>query len=228
MRFLDQFDVLLLDMNGTFMFGEDRLGPAEDFYATYRTVGGRRLSPAALNTIMRSTCAGLERDYETADKYDDFPSVIEAFRACGAREEDLPDLEAVFAAHEIGYVPPAHAAFLRRVAATHRLGIVSNICAPPEPWLAALEAAGLRQLFACAVFSSEGRSIKPSPRLFQRALTTVPPGARTLFAGDSLERDVLPAKALGLATAWVAPRGSTHTAADVVVESLVHLEDLAA
>ena len=136
MRFLDQFDVLLLDLNGTFMFGEDRFGATEDFYATYRTVGGRRLSPEALNNIIRSTCAGLVRDYETVEKYDDFPSVAEALRTFGgAREEDLADLEMVYAAHEIGAVPPEHAAFLQRVAATHQLGIVSNICARPEPWL---------------------------------------------------------------------------------------------
>jgi len=38
-RFLDQFPVLLLDMNGTFMFGHDRFGPDEDYYATYRPLG---------------------------------------------------------------------------------------------------------------------------------------------------------------------------------------------
>ena len=42
-RFIDQFSVLLLDMNGTFMFGEDRFGEGEDFYRTYRALGGRRL-----------------------------------------------------------------------------------------------------------------------------------------------------------------------------------------
>lgn len=210
------------------MFGEDRFGPNEDFYATYRTAGGRRLSREALNSIMHSSRAGLERDYESVTKYDDFPSLAEAFRIHGsASKEDIAHLEAVFAAHEIGHVPPGHASFLRRVATTHRLGIVSNICARPAPWLAALEAAGLRQLFACTVFSSEGRSIKPSAVLFQRALMNFPPGARTLFAGDSLERDILPAKALGLATAWLAPPGSAHPAADVIVESLVDLEDLA-
>ena len=35
-RPLDRFDVLLRDMNGTFVFGEDRLGPDEDFHSTYR------------------------------------------------------------------------------------------------------------------------------------------------------------------------------------------------
>ena len=43
MRFLDQFSVLLLDMNGTFMFGHDRFGPDEDYFATYASLGGRNL-----------------------------------------------------------------------------------------------------------------------------------------------------------------------------------------
>ena len=40
MRVLDRFKVILLDMNGTFMFGQDRFGPEEDFAATYRRLGG--------------------------------------------------------------------------------------------------------------------------------------------------------------------------------------------
>ena len=49
------------------------------------------------------------------------------------------------------------------------------------------------------------------------------PVAGVLFVGDSLERDIVPAKALGLATAWIAPAGSMHPAADVVVETLPDL-----
>jgi putative hydrolase of the HAD superfamily len=49
-----------------------------------------------------------------------------------------------------------------------------------------------------------------------------------LFIGDSLERDIVPAKALGLSTAWIAPFGSAALAADVVVESLPELVHLAA
>ena len=46
--------------------------------------------------------------------------------------------------------------------------------------------------------------MKPSPTLFREAFAAfdVHP-SEILFAGDSLKRDVKPAKALGLATAWI-------------------------
>ena len=40
-RFIDGFDIILLDMGSTFMFDVDRFSADEDFGATYRTVGGR-------------------------------------------------------------------------------------------------------------------------------------------------------------------------------------------
>ncbi len=93
----------------------------------------------------------------------------------------------------------------------------------PEPWLSKLRQSGLLSLFQTLVFSSEGRSIKPSRLLFDRALAQLPSDSTILFAGDSLERDIIPAKALGLATAWVAPQGSAHPAADFVVRGLTDL-----
>ena len=54
MRLLDTFPVLLLDMNGTFMFGEDRFAVGEDFHATYRSVGGSRLSAAKVTRFIRA------------------------------------------------------------------------------------------------------------------------------------------------------------------------------
>jgi len=35
---LSRFTVVLLDMNGTFMFGGDRFGPEQDFAATYHAL----------------------------------------------------------------------------------------------------------------------------------------------------------------------------------------------
>ena len=40
---LSRFTIVLLDMNGTFMFGGDRFGPEQDFAATYHALGGRQL-----------------------------------------------------------------------------------------------------------------------------------------------------------------------------------------
>ena len=104
MRWLDHFTVVLLDMNGTFMFGHDRLGPSEDYFASYLGLGGGSLDRAQVQHALRATCDALLRDY-------------------------------AFAFHEIGHVPAAHAAFIARLSRTHQLGIVSNLCATPEPWL---------------------------------------------------------------------------------------------
>src|SRR5262245_30289913 len=131
-------------MNGTFMFGADRFGPEQDYHATYRSVGGRNLDAMTLQTIMASTCDALLRDYDSPECIDHFPSLAEAFaRNANAPAEELPFLERLFAAHEIGEVPAAHAAFLHALSQTHHLGIVSNLCARPEPWLTGFRASGL-------------------------------------------------------------------------------------
>ena len=206
-RYLAQFSAVLFDMNGTFMFGHDRFGPDVDYFETYRALGGSRLDREALQATMTRCLDGLLAAYNDPDRFDDFPPLSEAFVQFGcAPAGDVPLLERVFAIHEIGHVPGAHHAFLRTLAATHWLGVVSNICARPELWLTRSD--DMFSLFQCRVFSSEGRSIKPSPALFRRALDRLPAGARTVFVGDSLERDIVPAKALGLATVWIAPPGS--------------------
>jgi putative hydrolase of the HAD superfamily/5'-nucleotidase len=225
MLLLRRYTALLLDMNRTFMFESDRFGPDEDYYATYRAVGGYALEPERLLHFMQLGFEALMQAYHSPESWEDFPSVIETFRDhAQAPEEELPVLERVFAAHEIGrVVPPAHQAFLHSVAQPHHLGIVSNICARPSPWVDFLREADLLSLFKTIVFSSEGRTIKPSHALFHRALADLPPGATVLFAGDSLDRDIIPAKTLGMDTAWIAPPGSAHSAADIVVESLPDL-----
>ena len=43
-----RFDAILFDLNGTLAEGYDRFGPGEDYHATYRDLGGRELSAAAL------------------------------------------------------------------------------------------------------------------------------------------------------------------------------------
>lgn len=69
MRFLDKFPALLLDMNGTFMFGEDRFGAGEDFHATYRSVGGRRLSAAEVTRFIRACYDGSGKGSKILRRY---------------------------------------------------------------------------------------------------------------------------------------------------------------
>lgn len=228
MRFIDKVSAILLDMNGSFMFGHDRFGPEEDYWSTYRSLGGTFMDRDTVLRVIHHVYDSLTGSYDRPERFEDFPSLAECFLELEVPEAEASLLESVFAAHEIGYVPDRHEAFLREIAKTHHLGIVSNLFARPEPWLASFRESGLLPVFKTLVFSSEERCIKPSSKLFQRALAELPPGAAVLFAGDSLERDILPAKALKLFTAWIAPAGSKHPAADVVVASLPELAELAA
>jgi putative hydrolase of the HAD superfamily len=225
MPFLDQFSVLLLDMNGTFMFGEDRFGAEENFHATYRALGGGALSPELVNTGIRDCHAEILRHYQSPDCFDDFPSLAEALRQYAHfPESEIPRIEEVFTLHERGTVSQEYAVLLRRLSGTHQLGLLTNIWGRKEAWLAEFERAEISDVFACKVFSSDSRSIKPSAALFRKALKAFPADSRVLFIGDSLERDVMPAKAMGMATAWIDAGGEPSPHADFVLPSLLAIE----
>lgn len=184
-----------MDMNSTFMFNEDNFGPDEDFHATYRALGGRLLSEEQVQRSIRSCFDTMMRIYGEPESFDDFPSVAETLR----RQNCIPDselalLERVFAKHEQGTVPLAYAELLRRLSRTHQLGVFSNLWSRKEPWLSEFERIGIANIFACKIFSSDSRSIKPSPALFRTALQSFSPDAKVLFVGDNLERDIIPAK----------------------------------
>src|SRR3954468_7346195 len=94
MRLLDRYPVLLLDLGGTFMFGHDRFGEEEDFYATYEMLGGHRLSAGDVEFFIRMCFDGIMRDYHDPACVDHFPTLTEALRRYARpAEEDLPLLE---------------------------------------------------------------------------------------------------------------------------------------
>ncbi len=226
MSFLSRFRVVLLDLNGTFMFEEDRFGRGEDFAATYRAVGGVRLTPDEVERAVRAAYRTLAADYEDPARHDDFPQVADALRSVALHlpPGEVGLLEEVFARHEIGRVGERHGSYLQSLARTHRLGLVSNLWSRKGPWLAELERAGVLGLFESAVFSSDGRSVKPSPALFESALAPFRTEKRDIvFVGDSLRCDVQGAKAVGLATVWINPARGSHPAADLVVGDLLEL-----
>jgi len=222
-RFLDQYAVILLDMNSTFMFGEGRFGEVEDFYETYVAQGANNLGREAVNTAIRRCYEGMARDYANPEKMDDFPSLAEGLqRYANVRDADVAQLENVFTHHERGQVPPEFAACLKCLKQTHSLGVVSNIWAKKDAWLDEFHAAGIADIWDAMIFSSDGRSIKPSPKLFHQAIDIVHvPLGKILLVGDSLRADIVPAKAIGLDTLWINPGNSEHPMADHVARSLL-------
>jgi 2-haloacid dehalogenase len=123
---------------------------------------------------------------------------------------------------------------LQRLRARYRLGIISNI----DNNLFAATAARLAVTFDFVVTAEQARAYKPSLKTFALAERSMNvPREHWLHAGQSIYHDVLPAKSLGIATAWVnrpsarPDAGAVLQAAsdpDVKVSSLMELADLAA
>ena len=215
-------------MNGTFMFDEDRFGQTEDFYATYRSLGGAKLSASQVTHFIRACYDGMSRDYDDPARYDDFPSLIDGLRRYARPpDHELPLLARVFARHELGSIPEWSASLLRRLGQTHRLALVANIWSPKQLWLDEFVRAGIDDVFQHTVFSSDSTSIKPSPRLFREALRSV--GTRpheALFVGDSIRYDMEGAKQMGMATAWITTEPRPHPSVDYVLSSIEEIETL--
>ena len=123
------------------------------------------------------------------------------------------------------------AAVNRRVLATlsergYRLGLVSNACGNAAVLCAEL---GYSSVLSAIVDSHcFGRS-KPDPAIFRYALDLVRTSPdRAGFVGDSLDRDIRPAKQLGMTTFWVTDRAGnaeSNDAADVLLDHVGELPD---
>ena len=134
-----------------------------------------------------------------------FPSLADFITThSGVPASEHEAIAMTIARHEVGKVPAWAALALRSVAEKSAIAIVSNVWAPSHCWKEELVASGIAPILATAIFSTEVGAIKPSARPFLAALDAV--GAspdEVLFVGDSLERDILPAKKLGMFTCLV-------------------------
>jgi len=207
-RFIDRFDVLLLDMGLTFMFDSDHFSDSEDYGATYRQIGGNALTDGAVYRMISTLADRLLSDYTNPDLYDRYPSVISRLgtmpEAKSLPETELRLLERVFELHEVGTIPPTHAEALHQLRETHRLGVVSNIWSRSEVHLQEFERAGVKHLFDIIIFSSDHGCIKPSPYLFARAMEAFDvERSKMVFVGDSLTNDIVGAKSVGLSAIWI-------------------------
>jgi HAD superfamily hydrolase (TIGR01549 family) len=232
-RFIDQFEVILLDQGQTFMFDNDRFGAEVDYFSTYRQIGGKHLSRERLDVIMKNLVAHLFTLARDPACYDSFPTISQALRnfpdPLDLSDKDILKLEQLVALQEVGTISIKHAAVLQRLSRTHRLGIISNIWGCKQPFERNLEAAGVFECFEHIIWSSDHSCIKPSARLFRHALQlfqTEPD--RILFVGDHPWRDIDAAKTLGCSAAWIRngeavyPEGARNP--DRTVADLVELE----
>ncbi len=216
---LRPFAAILLDLNGTFMFGHDRFGPDQDYLATYREFGGRLLKADDLRMSMDACFAKLDRFYRDSVYYNCFPSVADVLTTLpetdGLPPGELFLIERVIAAHEAGRIPDEYVAAVRTLAETHRLGIVSNIWSRKDRYVAELDRVGLLDQFGAVVFSSDGACMKPSRVLFDQAVAGLGLHPHEIVVvGDSLRCDVGGAAEAGLASVWIDFKGQGVSAGD--------------
>ncbi|AEH24976.1 TIGR02253 family HAD-type hydrolase [Pyrococcus yayanosii] len=94
---------------------------------------------------------------------------------------------------------------LKQLSKEYKLGIVTS---GPEYQRLKLRLAGLLEFFDAVVTRDDAHAIKPEPRIFLTALKALnAKPEETVMVGDSLEQDILGAKALGMRAVWVNREG---------------------
>ncbi len=234
-RFIDHFEVILLDMGHTFMFDCDRFSEQEDFWATYVRLGGGKLKPDEVRRVLLNLYSCVGQCYSDPVFYEQFPSMKEMMVRCAAVNEFAGSegklIEEVFAAHEIGTVTPEYADVLGMLRSTHRLGLVSNTWSDSKWYLDEFERAGIRGFFETIIFSSDHGCLKPSPRLFEMAIAAFNVDrAKIVFVGDSYKRDIGGAKGVGISAVWIQNERSsipkTGPEPDLVIRDLKDLPNV--
>lgn len=95
---------------------------------------------------------------------------------------------------------------LEKLHAKYKLGIVSNF-AIPECVDELLEKHGIDKLFDVVIVSGAVNKRKPSPEIFQKALQKLCVSAEeTVFVGDTVDADVMGAKAAGMKAVFIERR----------------------
>ncbi|MFQ5830894.1 MAG: HAD family hydrolase [Candidatus Methylomirabilia bacterium] len=104
---------------------------------------------------------------------------------------------------KVAELPPHHRALLEALSPRFQIGIVSNFdYAPTAQWI--LEREGVASLFQTVVISDQVGWRKPKPVIFETALAHLRVAPQeALFIGDRAEIDVLGAKGVGMAAAWI-------------------------
>jgi putative hydrolase of the HAD superfamily len=132
-----------------------------------------------------------------------------------------------FCSKSEGYLQ-RNACLLQRLKRHYRLGLISNFYGN----VAALcEEAGLAKSLEVIVDSIQVGMSKPEPDIFQSALNELnllP--EQVIFVGDSFERDIIPARELGMKTIWLKgpnPRVPDNGGpVDACISSLIQLDEL--
>jgi len=215
---------LLLDMNSTFMFGEDNFGVSDNFSNYYHRIGGT-LSEKEVNKIIRSVYAYLDKRYPDERYRNNFPSLEEAIHIAinhNLSDEEMSKIVDTFSHHEIGSVPIEYVEVLHKLSKKYQLAVVIDIWSPKTMWLKLFEKIGIKELFSASSFSSDHGMVKPSPKPFEFVINQLGVNKdKCLIIGDSVRRDLGGALAVGVDCVLVG--GARHENALGCYENLLEL-----
>jgi FMN phosphatase YigB (HAD superfamily) len=219
---------LLLDMNGTFMFGQDRFSKDCNYHDYYRSVGGT-LGKQQVNQSIEAAYNYLDVRYPQAAYRYAFPSIEAALKAtCGLPivedEVELERLIKTFTYHELGHISEAYVLALKSLAQRYTLGLVADIWAPKQSWVNLFEQTGISACFSACSFSSDHGIVKPAKEPFEMVIQQLGiEKNQALVIGDCPRRDLGGAVAAGMDCVLVG--GATHDKARYACSSLLQLSD---
>ncbi len=229
----DRFEVLTFDCYGTLIDWERGI-----LEAARRLLGPAGAEPGAEpgDDAILEAFARHEHRVETGPFQSYRGILTEVARAIGHDlGADVSDSDAASFGGSVGEWPAFadSPAALARLATRFRLGVVTNC----DDDLFAASARRLGIAFDEVVTAQQVGSYKPAPRHFEVMFERLGvPRERILHVAQSLFHDHVPAKALGLTTAWVDRRGGrvgsgatppADATPDLVVPDLATLADLA-
>jgi len=192
---------LLLDMNSTFMFGEDNFGPSEKFSEYYHDIGGK-LSVNTINEVIRYVYHYLDIRYPDVKFRECFPSletVITENPEYDFSTQEIKKIIRTFAYHEMGAISTEYVDVLHKLNSRFTLSVVIDIWAPKKTWLNLFNDLNINQLFMASSFSSDHGMVKPSPSPFNMVIENLGvTKEHSLMIGDSIRRDLGGAEAAGI------------------------------
>lgn len=218
---------LLLDMNSTFMFGEDRFGDEYNYYPYYSSIGGK-LSQQQLTEIMTTVFEYLNHRYPLIEYRHCFPSVSDAIDISFAGTITASEKDKIiqtFSFHEHGEIPQAYREALIRLHEKYQLSVVIDIWSPKDRWVETFKNLGIWALFSACSFSSDHGMVKPSPKPFEQVAEAL--GIcreKCLMIGDSTRRDLGGALAAGIDCVLVG--GARHEKALACFDSLLEFQQV--
>lgn len=197
----EEKEALLLDMNSTFMFDEDRFGQDEEFSDYYQSIGGT-LPAEIVNKVIRQSYAYLEEKYPDEKYRHSFPSLAVAISAdapIDISDHEKEKMIETFSFHEQGQISEIYVNALRKLEERFKLALVIDIWAPKAMWVHTFKALGIWKLFSAYSFSSDHGMVKPSPEPFEMVVNKLDlPKEKCLVVGDSIRRDLGGAYAAGI------------------------------